>query len=93
MWLMTQQVKPDDYVVATGETHNIRDLLSVAFGHLDLDWKTYVGIDPKYYRPTEVDLLQGDASKAKRLLGWEPKIKFRELIQEMVDYDLHELTK
>lgn len=88
MWLMLQQNKPDDYVIATGEMHSIRDLLDVAFGHLDLNWHDYVGIDPKYYRPTEVDLLQGDASKAKRVLGWEPKIRFKELIEEMVDSDL-----
>ena len=88
MWLMLQQPKADDYVIATGETHSICDLLDVAFGHLGLDWHSYVTIDPKYYRPTEVDLLQGDASKAKRVLGWEPKIRFKELIEEMVDSDL-----
>ena len=90
MWLMLQQSKPDDYVVATGETHTIRDLLDVAFGHLGLDWKNYVGIDPKYFRPTEVDILQGDASKAKQVLGWEPKVGFKELIEEMVDEDWRE---
>ena len=90
MWLMLQQPKADDYVIATGETHTIRDLLDVAFGHLGLDWKNYVGVDPKYYRPTEVDILQGDASKAKRILGWEPKTRFKELIEEMVDSDLRE---
>ena len=90
MWLMLQQPKPDDYVIATGETHTIRDLLDVAFGHLGLDWKNYVGIDPKYFRPTEVDILQGDASKAKRVLGWEPKVGFKELIEEMVDEDWRE---
>ena len=88
MWLMLQQSKPDDYVIATGETRTIRDLLDVAFGHLGLDWKMYVGIDPKYYRPTEVDILQGDASKARRVLGWEPKTGFKQLIEEMVDHDL-----
>ena len=90
MWLMLQHPTPDDFVIATGETHSIRDLLDVAFGHLGLDWHSYVGVDPKYYRPTEVDLLQGDASKAKRVLGWEPKIRFKELIEEMVNSDLRE---
>ncbi len=85
MWLMLQQSSPDDFVIATGETHTIKDLLDVAFEHVGLDWVDYVEIDPKYYRPTEVDTLQGDASKAKLILGWEPKVKFRELIEEMVD--------
>ena len=93
MWLMLQHSTPDDFVIATGETHSIRDLLDVAFGHLGLDWHSYVGVDPKYYRPTEVDLLQGDASKAKRLLGWEPKIRFKELIEEMVNSDLREAQR
>ena len=88
MYLMLQQPKPDDYVIATGETHTIKNLLTVAFERVGLDWKKYVGVDPKYYRPTEVDLLLGDASKAKRVLGWEPKIKFKQLIEEMVDADL-----
>jgi GDPmannose 4,6-dehydratase len=87
MWLMLQQPQSDDFVIATGETHTIRDLLCVAFGHLDLDWRQYVGVDPKYFRPAEVDILQGDASKAKRILGWEPKTKFKELIEMMVDHD------
>lgn len=91
MWLMLQQPTPDDYVIATGETHTVRDLLDVAFGHLGLDWHQYVGIDPKYYRPAEVDILQGDASKAKRVLGWEPKTSFKELIIMMVEHDLKEL--
>ena len=90
MYLMLQQPKPDDYVIATGETHTIKNLLTVAFERVGLDWKKYVGVDPKYYRPTEVDLLLGDASKAKRVLGWEPKIKFKQLIVEMVDADLCE---
>jgi len=85
MWLMLQQSSPDDFVIATAETHTIKDLLDVAFEHVGLDWVDYVEIDPKYYRPTEVDTLQGDASKAKLILGWEPKVKFRELIEEMVD--------
>jgi GDPmannose 4,6-dehydratase len=85
MWLMLQQPTPDDFVLSTGKTHTIAYLLEVAFGHLDLDWRNYVTIDPKYYRPTEVDILQGDASKAKNILGWEPKTTFEELIQMMVD--------
>ena len=88
MWLMLQQTAPDDYIIATGETHTIKNLLTVAFGRVSLDWKKYVGIDQKYYRPTEVDLLLGDASKAKRVLRWEPKVKFKQLIEEMVDADL-----
>ncbi len=93
MWLMLQQPAPDDYVIATGETHTVRDLLDVAFGHLGLDWHQYVGIDPKYYRPAEVDTLQGDASKAKRVLGWEPKTSFKELVEMMVDADLCEESR
>jgi len=88
MWLMLQQEKPDDYVIATGETRSVRELLDVAFGHVSLDWKRYVKIDPRYYRPTEVDLLIGDASKAKQHLGWTPKVSFKELVTMMVDADL-----
>ena len=93
MWLMLQQPTPDDFVISTGETHTIRELLDVSFEHLGLDWKKYVGVDPKYYRPTEVDTLLGDSSKAKRVLGWEPKILFKELIEMMVDHDLEEAKK
>jgi GDPmannose 4,6-dehydratase len=88
MWLMLQQDQPDDYVIATGETHTVREFLEVSFSHLGLDWQQYVKIDPKYYRPTEVDLLIGDASKAKKLLQWEPKVRFRELAVMMVEADL-----
>jgi GDPmannose 4,6-dehydratase len=88
MWLMLQQPKPDDYVIATGETHSIREFLDVAFGHAGLDWKKHVEIDPRYYRPAEVDLLIGDASKARRQLNWEPKTKFNELAKLMVDADI-----
>jgi len=88
MWLMLQQDQPDDYVIATGETHTVREFLEVAFGHLGLDWTAYVKIDPKYYRPTEVDLLIGDASKAKARLKWEPKVRFQELAVMMVEADL-----
>jgi GDPmannose 4,6-dehydratase len=93
MWLMLQQDEPDDYVVATGETHSVREFLDESFGHLDLDWKEYVEIDPRYFRPAEVDLLIGDASKARRKLGWEPKITFKELASMMVDADLADLKK
>lgn len=93
MWLMLQQDEPDDYVIATGETHSIRELLDEAFGYLRLDWHQYVEIDPRYYRPAEVDLLIGDATKAKQKLGWEPKIKFQELVRTMVDADLALLKK
>jgi GDPmannose 4,6-dehydratase len=88
MWLMLQQPEGDDYVVATNETHTIRECLEVAFARLDLDWKKYVEIDPRYYRPAEVDLLIGDYSKAKQKLGWEPKTTFKGLIELMTDADL-----
>ena len=88
MWMMLQSDKPDDYVIATGETHTVREMLELAFDRLQLDWTKHVKIDEKYYRPTEVDLLIGDAGKAKRELGWEPKVKFEELIAMMVDADL-----
>jgi GDPmannose 4,6-dehydratase len=93
MWLMLQQEKPDDYVIATGEAHSVRELLDQAFGYLELDWKRYVEIDQRYFRPAEVDLLLGDASKARRILGWAPQIRFTELVRMMVDYDLAELKK
>jgi GDPmannose 4,6-dehydratase len=91
MWRMLQQDEPDDYVIATGEMHSVRDFLTEAGGHLDLDWEAHVEIDPKYYRPAEVDALEGDASKAKRVLGWEPKVRFAELVRIMVDSDLKRL--
>lgn len=91
MWLMLQQPEGDDYVVATNETHTIRECLEVAFGRLDMDWQKHVEIDPLYYRPAEVDLLIGDYSKAKAKLGWEPKTKFKELIELMTDADLKSL--
>jgi GDPmannose 4,6-dehydratase len=87
MWLMLQQDEPDDYVVATGESHSVREVLDVAFGELDLDWKKHVEVDPRYFRPTEVDHLRGDASKARGALGWKPKVGFRELIEMMVRSD------
>ncbi|THJ13056.1 MAG: GDP-mannose 4,6-dehydratase [Nitrospira sp. CG24C] len=88
MWMMLQTEVPTDYVIATGETHTVKEMLELAFDRLKLDWKKHVKIDPKYYRPTEVDLLIGDASKAKKELGWQPKVKFQELIAMMVDADL-----
>src|SRR5437867_6356934 len=88
VWLMLQQSEADDYVIATGETHSVRDFLDEAFGYLDMDWRKYVEIDPRYYRPTEVDLLLGDASKAQHKLGWRPKVKFKDLVRMMVDADL-----
>ncbi|NLH18072.1 MAG: GDP-mannose 4,6-dehydratase [Phycisphaerae bacterium] len=88
MWLMLQQERPDDFVIATGQTHSVREFLDETFGYLELDWHKFVEIDPRYFRPTEVDLLQGDASKAKRVLGWKPKVGFRELARMMIDHDL-----
>ena len=89
MWLMLQQENPDDYVIATGETHSVREFLDEAFGLVGLDWKKYVGIDPRYYRPAEVDLLLGDPTKAKEKLGWKPKTTFKELVKIMLEYDLN----
>jgi len=88
MWLMLNANTPEDYVIATGETHSVREFVEQTFAHLDLDWKQYVEIDSRYFRPAEVDLLSGDASKARRELGWEPKVTFTELVKLMVDYDL-----
>ena len=88
MWLMLQQEQPDDYVIATGETHSVREFLDEAFGYLELDWHLYVKIDPKYFRPAEVDILLGDPGKARRVLGWSPRVKFKQLVRLMVDSDL-----
>ncbi|MDD7473883.1 MAG: GDP-mannose 4,6-dehydratase [Bdellovibrionota bacterium] len=88
MWLMLQQPKPDDYVIATGETHTVRELVEVAFSHVGLNWEDYVEIDPKFIRPAEVDLLIGDPSKAKKVLGWKPKVNFEGLVKMMVDSDM-----
>lgn len=88
MWLMLQQEQPDDYVIATGETHSIREFLDAAFGHAGLDWTKYVEIDARYYRPAEVDLLIGDPTKASKQLGWAPKTKFTDLVKLMVDADI-----
>ena len=88
MWLMLQHDIPDDFVIATGETHSIREFLDYTFGHLDLEWQDYVEIDPKYFRPSEVNLMLGDPTKAKQTLGWEAQIKCRELAEIMVESDL-----
>lgn len=90
MWLMLQQEKPDDYVIATGKTHSVREFLEEAFSLVQLDWEKYVVIDPKYFRPTEVDLLIGDPSKAKRQLGWEPKTTFKQLVELMLESEFLE---
>lgn len=92
MWLMLQQDKPDDYVIATGESHSVREFLEAAFGYAGLDWQKYVEIDPRYFRPTEVDHLLGDPTKAQKQLRWQPKVKFMDLVRMMVDHDL-ELAK
>jgi len=88
MWLMLQRPRPDDYVIATGRTHSVREFLNEAFGYVGLDWKKYVRIDKRYFRPTEVDYLLGDNSKARKKLGWRPKVDFKELVRMMVDSDM-----
>jgi GDPmannose 4,6-dehydratase len=93
MWTILQQPTPDDYVLATGKTHSIRELLEVAFGSVGLDWEEYVEIDPKLMRPAEVDFLCGDATKAREKLGWEPIVGFEELIKMMVEADLEAVQK
>jgi GDPmannose 4,6-dehydratase len=87
MWLMLQQEKPDDYVVATGASYSVREFVETAFGYAGLDWERHVAFHPRYLRPTEVDLLQGDAGKARAALGWQPKVSFHELVRMMVDHD------
>jgi len=93
MWLMLQQDGPDDYVIATGESHSVKEFLEEAFKYKGLDWREYVEIDSRYFRPTEVDSLLGDASKARKKLLWEPKVKFKELVKLMVDADIKELEE
>ncbi len=93
MWLMLQQDKPDDYVVATGEKHSVRELVETAFSYVGLDWREYVKIDPKLIRPAEVCTLRGDASKARRVLGWQPEVSFTGLVQMMVDSDLETVRR
>jgi GDPmannose 4,6-dehydratase len=93
MWLMLQQPAGDDYVVATGETHSVREFLELAFAQVDLDWKKYVEVDPKFFRPAEVEQLIGTPEKARKKLGWSPKIKFAELVRLMVDADVKKLAR
>jgi GDPmannose 4,6-dehydratase len=93
MWLMLQQAEPDDYVIATGESHSVREFLEVAFGRVGLNWKDYVVVDPKFLRPAEVDFLMGDCSKAKQKLGWNPDVTFEGLVHMMVDADLERVRR
>jgi len=93
MWLMLQQDSADDYVIATGVAHSVRDLVEIAFGHVGLDWQKYVRLDPQLLRPAEVDHLIGDSSKAQRVLGWSPSVDFRALVQMMVDADVERLGR
>ena len=88
MWLMLQQPKPDDYVIATGETHSVREFLQEAFSYAGLEWQKYDHVDKRYFRPTEVDYLLGDSSKARKKLGWKPKVRFKQLVRMMVDSDM-----
>jgi GDPmannose 4,6-dehydratase len=92
MWLMLQQDTPDDYVIATGETHTVKELVQVAFDHAGLDWEKHVKLDPAFIRPAEVDLLIGDPAKAKKNLGWTPKVSFEQLVKMMVDSDIERLS-
>jgi GDPmannose 4,6-dehydratase len=93
MWLMLQQDVPDDFVIGTGEAHSVREFAQAAFAAADLDWRDHVEVDPRYFRPAEVDYLLADASKARRVLGWEPSVSFEELVRMMVDSDLAELER
>ena len=93
MWAMLQQDSPDDYVIGTGESHSVREFAETAFAHVGLDWRDYVKVDPRYYRPAEVDDLRADASKAKRVLGWEPRVSFGKLVTMMVDSDVAALQR
>ncbi len=93
MWLMLQQDKPDDYVIATGKTHSVREFVELAFSEVGLDWEKYVVVDPKFVRSAEVELLIGDSSKARRVLGWKPKVKFEELVKMMVTADVERLSQ
>jgi GDPmannose 4,6-dehydratase len=88
MWRMLQQAQPDDYVIGTGEAHSVREFVEAAFAYAGLDWHAHVVVDPRYFRPTEVDVLRADASKAGRELGWEPRVSFHDLVAIMVDADL-----
>jgi GDPmannose 4,6-dehydratase len=88
MWLMLQHEEPMDLVIARGEAYSVREFVEKVFGYLDLDWERHVEIDPHYFRPTEVEVLQGDATRARRVLGWEPRVGIDELVQRMVEHDL-----
>jgi len=93
IWRILQLDEGDDFVLATGENHTVREFVEAAFAHADLDWKQFVKHDPRYERPAEVDVLLGDASKAKKILGWEPKVRFHQLVQIMVDADMDLLSR
>jgi GDPmannose 4,6-dehydratase len=93
MWMMLQQDKPDDFVIATGAAHSVRALLEVAFSHVGLDWEKYVVTDPALIRPAEVDHLLGDSSKARRILNWDPQVSFEQLVRMMVDADLERVSR
>jgi len=93
MWLMLQQEKPDDYVVATEDSHTVEEFLEESFGYVGLNWKDHVEIDPRYFRPSEVDNLRGNATKAKEILGWQPKVNFKQLVKMMVDADLEKANR
>jgi GDPmannose 4,6-dehydratase len=93
MWLMLQQDTPDDYVVATGETHSVRELLELAFSSVDLDYRDFVEFDPRYTRPSEVEVLLGDATKARKVLGWRPKVDFPGLVKMMIESDLEQARR
>jgi GDPmannose 4,6-dehydratase len=91
MWMMLQQDKPEDFVLATGRTHTVREFVRIAFACVDLDWEKYVVVDPRFYRPAEVDMLVGNPAKAKQMLGWEPQVSFEELAEMMVRADVERL--
>jgi GDPmannose 4,6-dehydratase len=93
MWAMLQRDKPDDYVIGTGESHSVQEFVEAAFAHAGLNWREHVRIDSRYFRPAEVDDLRADAGKARKLLGWEPRVGFGELVRVMVDADLTDLRR
>ena len=92
MWLMLQQENPEDYVIATGEMHTVRELIEIAFNYVGLDYKNHVVVDPQFFRPAEVELLCGDATKAHTVLGWKPSVNFKQLVEMMVENDLKQLS-
>jgi GDPmannose 4,6-dehydratase len=89
MWLMLQQESPDEYVIATGESHSVQEFADAAFSHFGLNWRSYIEVEPRYLRPSEVDHLRGDATKARQRLGWAPRVSFQELVRMMAEHDLH----